>query len=106
MMQRHRCLNQALQELLLYPRRLPPNILPNLMRVIKLPRIKQPNSALIALRSSKSHKPSILLSEQASVRTGLCGDGRPARPSSANAETESVLRGTLCKTSKNERHKQ
>src|SRR5579863_8296809 len=55
MMQRHRRLNQTLQKLLLHPVRLAPNILPNLMRVIKLPRIKQSNPPPIPLRIPESH---------------------------------------------------
>src|SRR4029077_2580227 len=74
MMQRHRRLNQPLQKPLLDPMRLAPHVLPNLMRVIKLPRIKMPNPQLISL--PKSHP-------EDSTEIDLCGDGRLGRPSSA-----------------------
>ena len=79
MMQRHRRLNQSLQESLLQPMRLPPHILPNLMRVIKLPRIEVSNPYPIPL--PKSHA-LILRLDRMNAREsdpGVCGAGALAR---------------------------
>jgi hypothetical protein len=69
--------------------RLPPHVLPNLMRVIKLPRIEVADPNLISL--PKSHL-------EDSTEIDLCGDGRH-RPSversSAGGVTNNVPVGTL-----------
>ncbi len=79
MMQRHRRLNQPLQESPLQPVRLAPHILPNLMRVIKLPRIEVPNPHLIPLPESHLL---ILRLDRMNARgsdAGSCGAGALAR---------------------------
>jgi hypothetical protein len=55
MMQRHRCLNQPLEKSLLHPMRLAPHVLPNLVRVIKLARIKVTNPQLISVSIPRCH---------------------------------------------------
>jgi len=77
MMQRHRSLNQPLQESLLHPMRLPPHIFPNLVRVIELPRIEVPNPHPVPFPIPKTHKRRILPSHGSWRGKGLCGDSRP-----------------------------
>jgi hypothetical protein len=49
MMKRDRRLDEPLQKSLLRPLRFPPHVLPNLMRVVELARIEEPNPPLIAV---------------------------------------------------------
>src|ERR1035437_335186 len=49
MMKRDRRLDQPLQKSLLHPFRFPPDVFPNLMRVIELARIEEPNPPVIAV---------------------------------------------------------
>ncbi len=89
MMQRHRRLNQPLQKSLLHPVRLPPHVLPNLMRVIKLPRIEMPDPNLISL--PKSHPED---STEADLPGSVyVGTGAFGRPSSAARRGETGNKG-------------
>ena len=49
-MKRDRGLDQSLQKSLLDPFRFPPHVFPNLMRVIELARIEEPNAPVITIR--------------------------------------------------------